>query len=62
MSQSVTASNGARLELDNLEQTFVYSGSFLETITVTLNGIDYVQTFANNGTNITSISQWEAQS
>lgn len=49
------------LPVNDLEQTFTYSGSLVETITVEYQGVTYVQTFANDGVNITSISQWEPQ-
>lgn len=55
---TVTASNGIGLPIDSLEQTFAYSDSFVSTITVVYVGITYVQTFLNNGSQITDISQW----
>lgn len=61
MSQTVVASDGTPLGLDSLPQTIAYSGSFVSTITVVFNGNTYVQTFGNNGTNITSISGWVKQ-
>lgn len=61
MSETVQADNGAMLPLVSLEQVFAYDGSFLETITVVYAGVTYVQTFTNNGTNITEISGWIAQ-
>ena len=57
---TVLATNGVALPLDNLAYTFAYSGSFVSTITVVYAGTTYVQTFTNNGTQITHISQWVA--
>jgi len=59
-SSTVQATNGVALPLDNLAMAFAYSGSFVSTITVVYSGITYVQTFTNNGTQITNISQWVA--
>lgn len=56
-----TQPNGAQLPLDSLEQVFTYTGTFVETITVEYQGNTYVQTFTNNGTNITEISGWVLQ-
>jgi hypothetical protein len=61
MSETVQANNGAMLPLDSLQTQIVYSGDFVSTITVVYQGITYVQTFLNDGTNITSISGWIAQ-
>lgn len=47
------------LPLDSLNQVFTYDGDFIETITVVYNGITFVQTFVNDGTNITNISQFK---
>lgn len=62
MSETVTtAPNGLQLDVNSLEQTFTYDGDFVETITVEYppgSGMQYVQTFTNDGTNITSISAW----
>lgn len=66
MSETVTASDGTALPIDSLPQVFAYSGSFLSTITVVYAdnlGVEntYVQTFTNNGTEITAISRWVKQ-
>jgi len=58
---TVTASNGVELQINALEQTFTWDGSIISTITVVYNSITYIQTFSNDGTNITDISQWVAQ-
>lgn len=58
MSETVQANDGAMLPLSSLAQQFVYSGSFVSTITVIYQGNTYVQTFLNNGTDITYISGW----
>ena len=61
MSETVQANDGAMLPLSSLEQTFTYDGEFVETITVSYAGTDYVQTFENDGTHITNLSGWIAQ-
>jgi hypothetical protein len=58
MSETVQATDGAMLPLESLAQEFIFSGSFLSTITVVYQGRTYVQTFLNDGTNITYISNW----
>ena len=58
MSSTVQANDGAMIPLDSIPQTFAYSGSFISTITVVYQTNTYVQTFTNNGTNITNISGW----
>lgn len=58
---TVTASNGVELQINALEQIFTWDGSIISTITVVYNSITYIQTFSNDGTNITDISQWVAQ-
>jgi len=63
MSETVTPQGGgAQIPLDSLAQTFAYSGNFLSTITIVYSGVTYVQTFTNNGTDITVISEWVPQS
>ena len=61
MSATITADNGVMLPLDSLAQTFTYTGSFINTISVEYAGNTYVQTYDNDGTHITFISQWEGQ-
>lgn len=61
MSETVQANDGAMLPLESLEQVFAYDGEFVDTITVVYAGKTYVQTFQNDGTNITNISGWVAQ-
>lgn len=61
MSETVTGSDGAALPLDSLPLTIAYSGSFVITLTTTYAGNTYVQTFGNDGTNITTISGWIKQ-
>lgn len=61
MSETVATSTIGQLPLGDLAQTFAYTGGFLHTITVVYQGVTYVQTFTNNGTNITGISVWVAQ-
>jgi hypothetical protein len=57
-SSTVLAVNGVALPIEDLQVTIGYDGSFVSTLTVTYNGLDYVQTISNDGTNITAISQW----
>ena len=58
MGSTVQANDGAMLPLDSIAVALTYSGSFPLTATVIYQGNTYVQTFANNGTNIISISNW----
>lgn len=58
MGATVQANDGAMLPLDSLPQQFTYDGTFISTITVLFAGRNYVQTFENDGTNITYISNW----
>lgn len=58
MSGTVQANDGAMLPLDSLPQTFAYSGGFISSITVFYANQTYIQTFTNDGTNITYISGW----
>ena len=58
MSETVQANDGAMLPLSSLAAQLIYSGSFISTITVIYQGNTYVQTFLNDGTNITYISGW----
>lgn len=58
MSETVQANDGAMLPLSSLPTQLVYSGDFISTITVIYAGSTYVQTFLNDGTNITYISNW----
>lgn len=62
MSETVQASNGAMLPLSSLAQDITYDNALVETVTVIYQGITYVQTFTNNGTSITSSTNWVAQS
>ena len=62
MSETVTPlGSNVQLPVSSLEQVFTYDGDFVETITVVYAGVTYIQTFTNDGTNITNISQWVAQ-
>lgn len=58
MSETVQANDGAMLPLDSLPQEFMYSGSFVSSITVQYAGNTYVQTFENDGTNIIYVGNW----
>jgi hypothetical protein len=61
VSDYVTASNGVQLELNALAKTLTYSGGLVTTQTVVFSGKTYVQTYTNNGTQITGVSQWVVQ-
>lgn len=50
-----------QLPISDLAQVLTYSGNFISTITVVYQDVTYVQTFTNDGTNITDISQWVPQ-
>lgn len=52
---------GEKVPLDSLPQAFAYAGGFLSTITVVYRGTTYIQTFTNDGTNITNVSKWVQQ-
>jgi len=58
MIETVLASDGTQLPLAQLEQIFVYGGSFIDTITVVYETRTYVQTFTNDATNVTEITGW----
>lgn len=62
MSETVQANNGVMIPLSSAAQSFTYDGDFVATITVVYAGETYVQTFTNNGSEITDISGWEVQS
>jgi hypothetical protein len=53
--------NGIQIPLDSVEQVFAYTGNFVDTITIEWMDETYVQSFANNGVQITSISGWVRQ-
>ena len=52
---------GTQIPLDSVEQAFTYTGDFVATITIEWAAETYVQTFTNNGTQITNISGWVLQ-
>lgn len=51
----------ANIPFESLEQAFVYSGGFISTITAEYEGTTYIQTFTNDGSNITNITEWVPQ-
>ena len=53
--------NGSPIPLASLPLAIAYSGDFLSTITIEYFGNTYVQTFTNNGSNITDISAFVLQ-
>ena len=61
MGATVTADNGTQLPIDSLPISLAFSGGFISTMTTEYAGITYVQTFDNDGTNVTYISNWQAQ-
>lgn len=65
MSETVTASDGAKLPLSDLPMTITYSGNLPQTFSVSYANpagftTTYIQTFTYTGTNVTSISRWVA--
>ena len=61
MSSTVQANDGTMLPLEDMPLTLAFSGDFIATITGVYQGKTYVQTYTNNGTNITGISAWIKQ-
>lgn len=61
MSTIVTASDGTQFDLDNVAQTFTYTGSTVTAITVNYAGKTFVQTFTYTGSNLTATSNWVKQ-
>ena len=61
MSSTVTGSNGVQIPLDSVPLVFTYDGDFVETISCVYRGLTYIQTFTNDGTNITNISPFMVQ-
>jgi hypothetical protein len=61
MSETVQASDGTQIPLNSVTQTIAYTGDFVSTITVVYQGKTFVQTFDNDGSHITDISNWVAQ-
>lgn len=53
------AEDGTHIPVDSLEQTIVYDGNFVLTITLSYLGRTYRQFYTNDGSNITNISQWK---
>lgn len=66
MALTVKASDGNDLPIDNLAQTFNYTGAVLTSISVQYQAIvnfapvtkTYTQTFTYSGSLLTNISQW----
>jgi hypothetical protein len=58
MGDTAQANDGAQLPLDSLPQQFTYDGTFISTISVYYQGNLYIQTFLNDGAEITYISGW----
>jgi len=61
MSPLVTASDGVNLPINSLEQTLFYTAGNLTSITVTYNGVVYIQTLTYTSGVLTAISKWVAQ-
>ena len=59
--ENVIQMGGEKVPLDSLQQDFVYVGGFVSTITVSYRSTTYIQTFTNDGTNITRVSKWVQQ-
>jgi len=62
MSMTVPTNAVAQLPIDALAKTITYDGDLVATISVVFGGVTYTKTYTNNGTYITGISIWEAQS
>lgn len=58
MSETVTGNDGVAIPLASCALTLTYSDGFVSTATLVYAGQIYVQTFTNNGTNVTAFSQW----
>ena len=58
MGETVQATDGTMLPVNDLAQQIQYAGGFVASITVNYAGRSYVQTFTNDGTNIIFISRW----
>jgi hypothetical protein len=61
LSVTLDASGNPMPGLDSLSQTLAYAGGFLATITATDGVSTWVQTYGNDGTNVTTISRWVKQ-
>ena len=53
--------NGMQIPIDSCAKTYVYDGEIVETITVEWMDGTYIQTYTNDGTNITSVTGWVLQ-
>lgn len=62
MSGTAASSTNPQLPISDLAIAITYSGTLVSTMTVVYRTITYIKTFTNNGTNITNISVWVAQS
>lgn len=58
MAETVIATDGTRLPLNEIAQSFTYSGAFVTQITVQYQGKTFWQLFDNDGSHITYISNW----
>lgn len=61
MSITVATNTIPQLPIDDLAKVLTYDGDFIATMSVVYQGVTYVKTYTNDGTNITDISVWEAQ-
>jgi len=61
MSGTVATTTIPNLPVDDLAHTLTYDSTFVATDTVVYQGVTYVKTYTNDGTNITNISAWVAQ-
>lgn len=59
MGNTVQCNDGTQLPLDSVPQEITYSGEFVTSITAYYQGKSFVQTFLNDGSNITYISNWQ---
>ncbi len=60
-SVTTIADDGTALPVGDLPVAFTHEGNFIATSTVEYIGNTYVQTYTNDGANVTSISRWEKQ-
>ena len=61
MTKATPLHPSVQLPVNDLPVTITYSGTLPGSLTTSYQGVTYVQTFTNDGTNITGIGQWEPQ-
>lgn len=58
---TVQGNDGTQIPLGSCITSIAYDGTFVSTITVNYQDKVFVQTFTNDGTNITGFSNWVLQ-